>query len=92
MANIKRVRTEREADIVVVAALTGWRGEQRLKPTTVHRFYRVDEDTFYDIANGGYWLNKLADRAAAKFIEAGRAKGQDWSVSEAWSRAAGEGE
>jgi hypothetical protein len=85
-AEPQRVQRESQGNIVIVAVVYGWKGDKRLKPRTVKGFFKVNEDTHHDIACGGYWLNKLVDVVAGEFIEAGKAKGQDWSVSEAWSR------
>ena len=83
----KRVRTEREANIVVVASLYGWRGDTRLEPKTIRGYYKANENEQWDISNGGALQSELADKLFAEF-KAKRPAKQWWSISETWSRRA----
>lgn len=80
----KKVRCESQCNVVIVVSIYGWRGDRRLAPRTIRGFFRVGgEDALWDIQNGGHGLDVLSDRVFKDFKHP---KGQQWSVSESWSR------
>ena len=80
----KKVRTESQADVVIVVSIYGWRGDKRLQPRTIRGFFRVKgEDALWDIQCGGRGLDVLSDRVFKDFKHP---EGQSWSISECWSR------
>lgn len=86
---IKLVERETQATVVVVSAVYGWKGDRRLKPTTCHAYwYVLSEDDLHEIHNAGPLLEQLADYQFAVWKKKRKTddKGQDWSISETWSR------
>jgi len=81
----QKVRTEKQANTVIYAYVYGWRGDRRLEPQTIRGFYRAGEDALWDIQCGGSLLSIIADKIFADW-KAKRPAGQDWSISECWSR------
>lgn len=84
----KKVRTEAQADVVIVVCVYGWSsGNKPLKRKTIKGCFKVrGENALWDIQCGGSGLNVLTDRTFAEFRDKQANKGQQWGVSESWSR------
>jgi hypothetical protein len=84
----KKVRTEAQADVVIVVCVYGWSsGNKPLKRRTIKGCFKVrGENALWDIECGGGGLNTLADRTFAEFRDKQAKKGQQWGISECWSR------
>ena len=83
----KQVEVEQQATDVVVISIYGWDGDQRLERRTVAGYFRCNDAAQWDLTNGGRTLDILSDRILAQFRERAP-KGQQWGISESWSRRA----
>ena len=84
-AFIKKVRTEKEANITICVVVYGWKGMKKLARRVIKGHFKVNEDVHWDICSGGYWLGELSDRVFKEW-KVKMPADHDWSISEAWSR------